>query len=159
MLRRRGVEIFIALGLPVLFLAPGLQASDGPELDDLQWLAGHWTGTDGGVEMEELWTVPKGGMMLGIHRDVASSRPAFFEYLRIEEREHAVVYIASPRGQGATEFVLTLINEQTAVFENPDHDFPRKITYRRMGIRLLVRVEGEIDGAPQSQAWEWRLLD
>ena len=97
--------------------------------------------------------------MLGIHRDVASSRPAFFEYLRIEEQEHAVVYIASPRGQGATEFVLSSINEQTAVFENPDHDFPQRITYRRVGNRLIAGIEGVVDGESRMQAWEWRLLD
>ena len=75
-------------------------ASEGVSLDDLGWLAGFWVGSAGETTMEEIWTPPAGGVMLGLHRDMTPGRPAFFEYLRIEQRESEVVYIASPRGRG-----------------------------------------------------------
>jgi hypothetical protein len=130
----------------------------GPSaLADLAWMAGHWVATVGDVHMEEIWTEPRGGIMLGIHRDVAVSGSAFFEYLRIEDRDGEVAYVASPFGRGMTDFALVLSEDQRAIFENPAHDFPQRIIYRRDGDRLIARVEGTVDGEPRGEEWEWQL--
>lgn len=134
-------------------------ASNEVRLDDLGWMAGHWQGTSGDVAMEEFWTEPRGGVMVGLHRDVFSARPAFFEYLRIEQRESAVVFIASPRGQGATEFVLVSIGPDEVVFENLEHDFPQRIIYRRQGDLMVARIEGDGPGETKARQWEWHLVD
>ena len=136
-----------------------VSASDEVTLDDLEWLAGHWTGSAGNVAMEEFWTEPRGGVMVGLHRDVFSERPAFFEYLRIVQRDSQVVYIASPRGEGATEFVLHSAGPSEVVFENLEHDFPQRISYRREGDLLIARIEGEVSGKTRARQWEWRLKD
>ena len=107
--------------------------------------------------MEELWTEPAGGVMLGLHRDVTAGRPAFFEYLRIEQQKSSVVYIASPRGGAATEFALISAGAAEVVFENLEHDFPQRIIYRREGDLLIVRIEGEVSGETNARQWEWRL--
>ena len=52
-----------------------------------------------------------------------------FEYLRIVERNDGLVYIAQPNGATPTEFVLTEIGETRAVFDNPRHDYPKRIVY------------------------------
>ena len=130
-----------------------------PALDDLSWLEGRWVGSAGDVVMEEIWTAPRGGVMLGLHRDVAPDRPAFFEYLRIEQREGNVVYVASPRGVGSTEFTMISSGAAEVVFENLEHDFPQRIIYRRHGNLLVARVEGEIEGTLRAREWEWRLQD
>lgn len=126
-------------------------------LEQLQWLAGHWMGSAGGIAMEEIWTEPGGGVMLGLHRDVMEGRPTFFEYLRIEQRNMAVVYVASPRGGGATEFTLVSASPAEVVFENPEHDFPQRIIYRRHGDLLIARIEGDVAGETRAREWEWRL--
>ena len=120
-------------------------------------MAGHWAATIDDVHMEEIWTEPKGGIILGIHRDVRAGGKAFFEYLRIEARDGEVVYIASPMGRGTTEFALTIVEEGRVVFENPTHDFPQRIIYRRDGNRLTARVEGTVDGELRGEEWEWQL--
>ena len=140
--------VAIAVGVPAA-------ASDPPSLDGLGFLEGHWAGSSGRVEMEEIWIGPKGGVMLGLHRDVAPGRSAFFEYLRIERREGTVAYVANPRGEGATSFLLVSLEGQRAVFENLEHDFPQRIVYQRDGERLTARVEGMVDGELQSKEWVW----
>ncbi len=134
-----------------------LRAADRTSLEDLLWLAGYWAGAADGTAMEEVWTEPGGGVMLGLHRDLRPGRPAFFEYLRIEQRESAVVYIASPRGKSATEFTLVSTDTFEAVFENLEHDFPQRIIYRREGDLLIARIEGEVSGETKRQEWRWRL--
>lgn len=142
--------VAIAVGTPAA-------ASDRSSLDGLGFLEGHWAGSSGRVEMEEIWIGPNGGVMLGLHRDVAPGRSTFFEYLRIEDREGTVAYVANPRGEGATSFLLLSLEGQQAVFENLEHDFPQRIVYRRDGERLTVRIEGMVDGELQSKEWVWEL--
>ena len=129
-----------------------------PHIEDLAWMGGHWVGKTAEGEMEELWIEPKGGMMLAVHRETADDRPTFFEYLRIEDRDGSVVYVASPRGGHPTEFELSSIDGTRAVFENPDHDFPQRIIYHLQDGVMTSRIEGTVDGKFRSAEWAWSLV-
>lgn len=120
----------------------------------LSWFAGSWSTRGEETEAEETWMPPKAGLLLGIHRSVTPSGRVVFEYLRIEERPDGVFYMASPMGREATPFRLTELTEDRAVFENPEHDFPKRIIYRREGADTLhARVEGEHDGETGYLEW------
>jgi hypothetical protein len=151
---RSGLVLLMAIVASV-----SVVAEQPPSLDDMAFMVGHWGGKAGEVEMEELWTTAKGDVMLGLHRDVAPGKKAFFEYLRIEDREGALVYVASPKGAGATEFVLVALEKDGVVFENLEHDFPQRIIYRRHEDRLTSRIEGEVGGELQSREWVWELVE
>jgi hypothetical protein len=128
-----------------------------PVIADLAWLAGHWMRTEEGTRMEEGWFGPAGGIMLGLHRDVAPAGKVAFEFLRIAETAYGIVYFASPGGRPATAFPLKTIEANRAVFENQEHDFPQRILYWRDGAMLHARIEGTIDGQPKSDEWAWDL--
>ncbi len=102
-------------------------------IDDLKWLTGAWVGTrgtGGAISFEERWSPPKGGAMLAVARTVnASGKMSAFEFLRIVERDGGLVYIAQPGGSAPTEFVLTELTTTRAVFDNPRHDYPKRIVY------------------------------
>lgn len=98
-------------------------------LADIAWLAGAWVGTRNGQSIEERWSPPLGGAMLGVSRTVRRDRMVGFEYLRIVERDGSLVYIAQPGGNPPTEFVLTELEKGRAVFKNPLHSFPQRIVY------------------------------
>ncbi|MFZ4508453.1 MAG: DUF6265 family protein [Fimbriimonas sp.] len=100
-------------------------------IGDLNWLAGAWVATRStGSSIEERWSPPKGGAMLATSRSVnASGRMFAFEYLRIVERDGGLVYIAQPGGAAPTEFVLAELSATRAVFDNPRHDYPKRIVY------------------------------
>ena len=73
--------------------------------------------------------------MLAVSRTVnTGGRMVAFEYLRIVERDGGLVYIAQPGGAAPTEFVLTELTAgetgpRRAVFDNPRHDYPKRIVY------------------------------
>jgi hypothetical protein len=98
---------------------------------DIAWLGGAWVGKRGKSSSDERWSPPLGGAMLGVSRTVSISRGKMvgFEYLRIVERDGGLVYIAQPGGRSPTEFVLTELDKQRAVFVNPRHDYPQRIVY------------------------------
>ena len=78
-----------------LLAGSGVAGAEKADVAALAWLAGSWLGTAGGVEMEELWLPPKGGAMVGLHRDVAGGRMVSFEFLRIESDADGLVYLAA----------------------------------------------------------------
>ena len=125
-------------------------------VDELGWMSGHWSGEESGVAMEEIWLAPKGGLMLGMHRDVFGEDRSFFEFLRIASTDSGVVYLAQPLGRPPTAFRLVSSSAGEVTFENPAHDFPQRIVYARSGDVLTARVEGVVDGARRAQVWEWK---
>ncbi len=135
----------------------GTAEGTGPGLEGLAWMAGTWTGTLDGVEMEEIWTAPKGSSMLGLHRDVAGGRTQSFEFLRIEVAADGITYWASPKGRPATPFRLAKAEGRRVVFENPAHDFPTRILYWLTDDGALhAKIEGTQGGKPTSEEWTWR---
>ena len=58
--------------------------------------------------------------------------------------------------RGLTEaWSTTLVSEREAVFENPNHDFPKRIIYRlETGGGLWARVEG--DGSEKEKPLDFR---
>jgi len=70
--------------------------------------------------------------MLGMSRTVAGDQTVEYEYLRIEQRADAIYYVAHPKARcPGTDFKLTRLSAQEALFENPEHDFPKRIIYRK----------------------------
>ncbi len=121
---------------------------------DIAWLAGAWVGTrgeGGAVSIEERWSPPLGGAMLGVSRTVSRGSMRAFEFLRIVERDGGLVYIAQPGGAPPTEFVLTELGGTRAVFENPRHDFPQRIVYELSAEdRLSASIGFANGGRPRS---------
>jgi uncharacterized protein YfiM (DUF2279 family) len=82
----------------IVLAALALSVDPAPDLRSLEWMAGSWTGTEGAVEMEEVWTAPKAGSMLGLHRDTSAGQTVSFEFLRIEATASGITHWASPKG-------------------------------------------------------------
>jgi hypothetical protein len=124
-------------------------------LSDLSWIAGHWSSRLGEAVIEEIWTEPAGGVMLGMHREIRPGSRAMFEFLRIEEREGTITYIAQPGGKPPTPFPLSSIEGEKVTFENPDHDWPNRIIYWKEGDSLCARVEANMGGKADGEEWCW----
>lgn len=124
------VSALVVLAL-LLALAP-LPAQEKPAtLADLAWISGTWVLETERSRTEEHWTAPASNAMLGMSRTLRGDRMVAFEYLRIVQREDGIYYVAQPGGRPATDFKLTRFDGATAVFENPQHDFPKRILYKK----------------------------
>lgn len=117
---------------------------------DVAWLAGAWNGTKGTSSIDERWSPPKGGAMLGVSRTVKGDKMTAFEFLRIIERDGGLIYIAQPGGRLPTEFVLTESSTNRAVFVNPRHDYPQRIVYEHSKEGALTASIGFARGRLQS---------
>lgn len=130
-----------ALGCATASPAPALVAP--PPRVALSWLRGAWCGPMDGGEFCETWR-DEGDALVGDGALRVADRVRFSERLRIESRPDGVFYVATPAGEGATAFRLTRAGEGEVLFENPAHDFPTRIRYRREGDDgLVAEVENE----------------
>lgn len=141
---------------------PAAVVPEGP-LADLAWLAGCWRGTVNQREFREHWMPLRGGMMLGTGHTVAGGRTQDFEFLRLEVRDAAVHYLATPAGQRETAFRLTERvtegSDTIYTFANPAHDFPQRIVYRRASEGwLYVHVEGKLKGEERRVIYPMRRI-
>ena len=141
----------LKLTLLTVFLLFANLPPQTPGLADLSWIAGDWQTAPGGrAQSEEHWTSAAGGSMMGMSRTVANEKTVEFEYLRIEQRADGVYYVAHPKARcPGTDFKLTKSSATEAVFENPQHDFPKRIIYRKTADDSL---SASIDGGDGTKA-------
>jgi hypothetical protein len=130
-----------ALVSALLFAAPlPAQSTSAP------WMEGCWA--DGRVQ--ESWTRLRDGTLLGAGLMVRGDAREVSERLRLETARDRMTYIAEPTGQQRTRFPAVTANGDSLVVANADHDFPQRISYRRIGRdTMLVAVTGTEGGTPR----------
>lgn len=116
-------------------------------IDRVGWLQGCWRSTRGEATIEEQWMAPRGGSMLGMGRTVRGGKTAEYELVLIAEQNGRLAYEAHPSGQPSATFLSMTASETSVVFENPEHDFPQRVGYRRDGVDgLQAWIEGQANG-------------
>lgn len=109
----------------------------------LRWLAGCWELRQGSRVTLEMWMPPADGLMLGASRTMVNGLVREFEQLRLAWQGDTLVYTALPSGQKETWFKGLAVTDSGFAVENPAHDFPQRISYRKRGAdSLLARIEG-----------------
>lgn len=128
----------------MLLAATGGAAAQGSALQAMAWLAGRWASESGEAGTVEQWLAPAGGTMLGMARTVKGGRTVAFEFIQLRTlADGTLAYFALPSGQKQATFIASAVGAGSAVFENPQHDFPQRIIYRLLGNdRLHARIEG-----------------
>ena len=155
------VTIILAGAVMIVWGASGSRktraAGPAPKISELAWLSGDWQTAPGGRALiEEHWTVPAGGTMIGMGRVVAGEKTAEFEFLRIEQRGNDLYYVANPNANcPQTDFKLTRLTGQEVIFENPAHDYPKRVMYRKNSDGSLV---AGIDGGEGTKSQSFSYL-
>lgn len=129
------------------------QIEDAPAIfRELRALEGTWfMPTDRGDRLE-LWSVADDSTYLGrgLRIKPENGDTVTLETLRLELRNDSITYYAIARGQNRNKpvaFGLTTADYDGYLFENPQHDDPKKILYRLLGNReLQVTTEGVRNG-------------
>lgn len=133
--------VLTAAALLVVAGTAGRARAD-PASAPLHWLSGHWCNASASGMSEEYWLPSQPDLMLGVSRTVRKGKSVAFEFLRISEHEGIPTYFAQPGGRTATAFKQTASGDNWVRFENPAHDFPTRIEYRRDGDTLNAQIAG-----------------
>lgn len=136
--------LLVFVGATLSAADPAPQGTVPVAISQLGWLAGHWRMEKGGRVVDEQWMAPAGGVMLGMSRTIARGKVVEYEFIQIREGPGGALYfIAMPSGQKEAAFQVVSVSAMEAVFANPQHDFPQKISYRlQPDGSLLAVIEG-----------------
>ena len=125
---------------PVALAAPG----DCSRLETVAWLVGTWQAQSGERLLGETWASVSAITLegRGVTRSAADGRVIDSEDLRLVAMGDGVFYVAKvAHNERPVAFRLTACADGRLVFENPAHDFPRRLEYRRVAAdRLEVTV-------------------
>ncbi len=134
--------------------------STGPTLADLAFMRGCWEGSfesrRGAGTIEEFYTSPSANIIVGTTRYNRDGRTVQFEFSLILADSSGILLRPYPGGRAsADDFRLTELKGGRAVFESPEHDYPKRIIYwtEADGTRV-ARIDGGTDDPGGS---EWRM--
>ena len=153
---KREIALAILIGIVSVGQAAGQTERAGP-LEALSFMAGCWRGEfGGGRALEEIYTTPSANLILGLSRFMAGERAVQHEFSRITVDSAGVALLPFPGGRPSEHaFRLTAVTPDTALFEAPEHDFPKRVRYARGADgSLTARIDG---GAGSDRASEWRM--
>ena len=158
MFRRAVLCLLFAAG--VATAQSSVQSGEGQAFNvgRLSWMSGCWAADDGKERIEEFWMKPAGQSMIGLSRTIAAGKPVFIEYAQIGEIKGGIAYtLALGIGARSVSFKLIKGSDTEAVFENPTHDFPQRIIYRRASAdSLFARIEGTEKGVAKAIDFQYK---
>ena len=78
--------ILLAIGGSITALENKAETkSDGFDINNYTWLAGHWTGDGFGGVSDEVWSLPADGVMMGMYRNIQDGKVVFYEFITLDE--------------------------------------------------------------------------
>jgi hypothetical protein len=154
MMRSRllGACLFAAAATP-------LAAQTSPSLDRLAFMSGCWQGPytsrRGTGTIEERYTPPSANVILGTTRYTVAGRTTDYEFNLIQLDSTGIALIPFPNGERSPHPFRLRLAGDTAFFEAPEHDYPKRVSYRRGADGSLVaRIDS---GAADTNPGEWRM--
>ena len=121
-------------------------AQDKKIFSRLQALEGLWVRTGEDDELFEEWVKVDNTQLQGRVFRINNGDTVVSEQVTLSRRQHQIVFVASVVNQNKQQpipFFLISSKEKTYVFQNPTHDFPKRVVYR---IATPDSIHAWIDG-------------
>ena len=106
---------------------------DKKNFSRLRILEGLWVRTGEEYELYEQWEKVNNNQLQGRVFRVRNGDTIISEQVTLSRKQHQIVYVASVANQNEQQpipFFLISSKNKTFVFENPTHDFPKRVVYR-----------------------------
>jgi len=127
-------------------------------LENASWLIGKWGNTTPEGALSEFWEKKNDSTYHGESYFVVGGKDTVFsESIELIEANGKLAYIVtmpSQNNEKPVRFDLTSGDGSNMVFENPAHDFPNKITYKKVSKDSLVaEIHGMQNGKAASETF------
>jgi hypothetical protein len=147
------MKIFTVI-ISILIAVSMMKAQSKPEMEKLLWIIDKWVSSNDESSSYEEWNRINDTLFEGSSKTVKDGKIIFEEKLKIIEENGDIFYVADVKHNPApVYFRLTYSEANIAVFENPEHDFPKKVTYKHEEGTLHATIEGP------SKKGDWKKVD
>ncbi|WP_149243266.1 DUF6265 family protein [Dyadobacter sp. 32] len=122
------------------------QESNKQKFKKLEWLTGKWirTNSSAGESGYETWNKVSDLKLSGKGITLKGKEAVFTENLELIGKGNDIFYVVTVSGEKMpVYFKLTAVDTNGFSCENPEHDFPKKITYSRSGNQVKAVISGD----------------
>lgn len=129
--------------------------TDSLPIAKAKWLLGTWENASKDGNMTEKWEQINDTVFSGESYIVQAADTVFFEYMKLEQKGNQLLFTPTVKNQNNEQpvvFTSTYIANEELIFENPAHDFPKKISYKQVSAdSLLAEISAIKDGKEKKE--------
>jgi hypothetical protein len=130
----------------------------------LTWITGTWKiKTSNGGTIVESWVQVNDSTFHGSSVWVKATGDTIpQEALQLVNRANQWLYIPTVNSQNNNQpvpFKVIFIGKNEFISENPSHDFPQRISYRRLGTQMFASIEGNAKGKYSKQNFDFTKVE
>lgn len=132
------------------------------KLEKMNWLLGHWEQKLPDGKLLENWLIKNDSTLIGQSFFVNSKDTVHFENIILTQKANQLIYIATVEGQNNDEpvnFKQTADTNNIFIFENPKHDYPQKIIYKKVNeSNLITIISGKQDNKKCQESYSMKKI-
>lgn len=133
------------------------------QLEKAEWYIGEWANASADGELTERWKKVNDSVFFGESYFVTPAKDTVFsETVALTETNGILSYTVTVPNQNdekPVRFDATSVTDTEIIYENPKHDFPNKIVYRKVGNDSLVaEIFGLKKGEPATEKFAMKKL-
>jgi hypothetical protein len=137
----------------LIIVSVSCQKKETVEKDKIKkadWLIGNWENTSPDGVLTENWQKVNDSTFSAVSYFIKAKDTIHSESIVLAQKGEALTYIATVKGQNVDKPVVFPSKSETEnqlVFENPQHDYPQKITYTKgANNTLTAEISGKLNG-------------
>lgn len=142
----------------ILFLFTTINAT-AQKSEQMKWMVGTWKITAGANTIIEEWNISNDSTLTGKSYFVKNGTDTIpQETIEIAFRNGDWYYIPTVKNQNNAQpvpFKVIFLRGAEFISENPAHDFPQRIAYRRIKNQLFASIEGKRNGKYSKQNFDF----
>ncbi len=138
----------------LLILSTNAMAQEITDLSQFEFMLGTWSAEFPDGAFYESWTKESSTRFVGEAYTIKGGDSTPSETLSLEILDdgyhNGVYYVATPIFQDSTFFLFVAGTNEDAEFQNPQHDFPQRIVYKKIDAdRMFVVVDNLTENSRQ----------
>ena len=128
------------------------------ELEKMSWLVGEWENKMPEGVLTETWSKSNDSTFIGKTLFINEKDTLHSEDIVLTQKGETLLYIPTVKGQNddkPIEFKMMESKiENEFAFENPKHDYPQKIVYKKVNeTNLVATISGKQQGKSSSESY------
>lgn len=128
------------------------------KLEKMSWLVGEWENKMPDGVLTETWTKANDSTFTGKTLFIKDKDTLHSEEIVLTQKGETLLYIPTVKGQNDNkpiEFKMSETKtENEFAFENPAHDYPQKIVYKKVSdTNLVATISGKQQGKQSSESY------
>jgi hypothetical protein len=151
------LSLLVAVAIACLTSCQNKSEHKFEKLKKMDWLVGNWEQKLPDGIISETWKKENDSTFSGQSFFIKEKDTIHLESIVLTQKQDDLLYIPTVSGQNNNEpvtFTMMSDAENAFTFENPAHDYPQKITYKKINdTNLLASISGKQQGKESKESY------